>query len=158
MGILPPNTEVEAALPADFFRKQRYVAFSYYPAHGFEYERYFSPAGVTPKEIVRVESSTAIVELVAAGFGASILPEWCVRRDAASARITLRELAPEAINVTWHAFGRAKFIEGDAKILDAVASAIQAAVAPVGLANPNSGVLPLTSKGMSKCQLLANDV
>ena len=136
MGVLPPATEVEGALPADFFRKQRYVAFSYYPAHGFEYERYFSPAGVSPKEIVRVESSTAIIELVAAGFGASILPEWCVRRDAASARIVLRELAPETIHVTWHAFGRAKLMEGNAKILDSVASAIQAAVNPLCPAKP----------------------
>jgi LysR family transcriptional regulator for metE and metH len=126
VGVVPLSSQTGAPLAADFFRKQRYLAFSYHPAHGFEYERYFSPAGVWPKEIVRTESTSAIIELVAAGFGASILPTWCITPDAAPRRVALGDLAPEPIHITWHVFGRSKLIEGNAGILNAVATAITA--------------------------------
>ncbi|UVK51824.1 LysR family transcriptional regulator [Mesorhizobium sp. AR02] len=127
VGVVPSSTQTSAPLAAEFFRKQSYLAFSYHPAHGFEYERYFSPAGVWPKEIVRIESTSAIIELVAAGFGASILPAWCVPRDAASRGITLCDLAPQPVHVTWHVFGRSKLMEGNVSILNTFAAAISSA-------------------------------
>ncbi|MGX8013599.1 LysR family transcriptional regulator [Mesorhizobium sp. ORM8.1] len=125
VGVVPLSDQTDAPLSADFFKKQRYLAFSYHPAHGFEYERFFSPAGVWPKEIVRIESTSAIIELVAAGFGASILPAWCVTQDAALRRVALTDLAPEALQVTWHVFGRSKLMEGNVSILNTLASAIR---------------------------------
>ena len=96
-----------------------------HPAHVFEYERYFSPAGVWPKEIVRIEFTSAIIELVAEGFGASILPAWSVPPDVALRGVTLCDLAPEPVHVTWHVFGRSKLMEGNVSILNTVASAIR---------------------------------
>ncbi|CAH2397045.1 LysR family transcriptional regulator [Mesorhizobium escarrei] len=125
VGVVPISSRASAPLAADFFKKQKYLAFSYHPAHGFEYERYFSPAGVWPKEIVRIESTSAIIELVAAGFGASILPAWCVTQDAASRLVALSDLAPEPIHIMWHVFGRSKLMEGNVSILNTFASAIR---------------------------------
>ena len=127
VGVVPFSSQIAAPLEAKFFSRQRYLAFSYHPAHGFEYERYFSPAGVWPQEIVRIESTCAIIELVAAGFGASILPAWCATQDAALQRVALSNLAPETLHITWHIFGRSKLMEGNAGILNTVASAITAA-------------------------------
>lgn len=125
VGVVPLSAQTGAPLAAEFFGKQRYLAFSYHPAHGFEYERYFSPAGVWPKEIVRIESTSAIIELVAEGFGASILPAWSVPPDVALRGVTLCDLAPEPVHVTWHVFGRSKLMEGNVSILNTVASAIR---------------------------------
>ncbi|UVK37410.1 LysR family transcriptional regulator [Mesorhizobium sp. AR10] len=125
VGVVPLSGQTDTPLQAEFFGRQRYLAFSYHPAHGFEYERFFSPAGVWPREIVRIESTSAIIELVAAGFGASILPAWCVTQDAALRRVALGELAPEPIHITWHVFGRSKLMEGNASILNTLASAIR---------------------------------
>lgn len=125
VGVVPLSSRASAPLTADFFGRQKYIAFSYHPAHGFEYERYFSPAGVWPKEIVRIESTSAIIELIAAGFGASILPAWCVTQDAASRRVALGELAPEPMHIMWHVFGRSKLMEGNVSVMDTFASAIR---------------------------------
>jgi hypothetical protein len=51
-------------------------------------------------EIVRIESMSAIIELVAACFGASILSAWCVTQDAALHRVALSDLASRALHIT----------------------------------------------------------
>ena len=51
----------------------RYVAFSTTPEAGFENERFLGPSRVAPKEILRVESTTAILGLVATSDRITIL-------------------------------------------------------------------------------------
>lgn len=123
VAVLPPDADPGTPISAEFFETRRFLAFSYHPAQGFEYERYLSPAGVIPKNLLRVESAAAIIELVAAGFGVSILPMWCALEGATSGRVVVRELAPEPLRIGWHFFGRAKLMEKDIAIR-ALASAI----------------------------------
>jgi LysR family transcriptional regulator for metE and metH len=50
------------------------------PEVGFEHTEFMVPAGVTPGRILRVESVSLILALVAAGRGLTIQPELCLRR------------------------------------------------------------------------------
>ena len=67
-----PLAERDALAPADF-DGVRYVAFSTTPEAGFENERFLGPSRVAPKEILRVESTTAILGLVATSDRITIL-------------------------------------------------------------------------------------
>jgi LysR family transcriptional regulator for metE and metH len=54
-----------------------------------------APAGVTPREISRIQLTEAIVEMVRAGLGISVLAKWAVRPylesgDLAAVRLTQR--------------------------------------------------------------------
>lgn len=78
--------ELAAAVPADHAAADRgsllpeevevlpYLTAGEKPEPGFEFERFLEPAGVYPNEIVRIESVSMILQLVAAGRGLTIQP------------------------------------------------------------------------------------
>lgn len=77
----------------------RYLASSLDPRPGFEFEKFFLPAGVGPLTIVRVESFAALLTMVANGGGVSIQPSLAVRGRAHSG-VRVLELS-EHIEVRW---------------------------------------------------------
>ena len=91
---LSDRSELE---PADF-NGARYVTFSTTPEDGFEYSSFLGPAGVIPTDIVRVETISGILELVAATDRVTIL---C--RQAVSNRHDVRcvPLKPAPPTMTW---------------------------------------------------------
>jgi len=110
---------------AQVFEALRYLAFQYHPAHGFEYERFFQPAGIVPKTINRVESVSAILAMVNAGYGASILPAWCVADAAAGGRVIVRELSPGPIDLSWSLYGALKDAENRQHVMTATVVALR---------------------------------
>lgn len=78
------------------FEGRTYITYSDRPEAGFEYEQFFAPAGVLPADVRRIESSTTILDLVAAGLGVTILPAITTRAHQRAGRVVIRRLASPA--------------------------------------------------------------
>lgn len=86
-----------SALSPDDFRGARYVTFGTTPEEGFEYTSFLAPHEVTVDHVLRVESTQAIINLVAATKRVSILSRWSVPAHSGVAHILL-EPPPPAIS------------------------------------------------------------
>jgi LysR family transcriptional regulator for metE and metH len=107
------------------FAGWRYVAFQAHPSPGFEYERFFQAGGYIPGDIFRVETSTGIISLVAAGMGASIVPRWSLPIEMNAGRLSVRRLAPEAIFITWGFYSQLKVPGAKHGLLAAIVAALK---------------------------------
>ena len=82
------------------------VAETYYltagetPTHGFEHSEFMVPAGVEPREVVRIESAAVVLRMIAAGRGITILPRLAVT-EADVAEVTVVDLAGPHVPVRW---------------------------------------------------------
>jgi LysR family transcriptional regulator for metE and metH len=86
-----------AFLRARDFADQHLIIFSIPKEKSLIFRRVLTPAGVSPKEVSYVQLTEAMVEMVKAGLGVSILPRWTVApllkaRDLAARSITHRGL------------------------------------------------------------------
>jgi DNA-binding transcriptional LysR family regulator len=67
-----------AALTPDDFVDADYVTYSTTPQAGFEHATFFAPRRVWPKRILRIESISTLLDVVAVGLWTSVLPRWTV--------------------------------------------------------------------------------
>jgi LysR family transcriptional regulator for metE and metH len=81
-----------AFLRARDFADQHLIIFSVPKEKSLIFHRVLTPAGVSPKEVSYVQLTEAMVEMVKAGLGVSILPRWTVARELAARSITHRGL------------------------------------------------------------------
>lgn len=100
VAVVPAGHELAGrpALTARDVVGQRYVTYSSIPQPGFEQETFFRPGGVYPTEMIRLESTTAIVAAVASGSCLSILSRWVVEDQPG---VTIVDLEPATPSVTW---------------------------------------------------------
>ena len=77
----------------------------HYP--GFEYERFIRPAQVTPQRVKVIEMVDAIVELVSAGQGVSVLSRWAIEPSIKAQRVSEVRLGPEGLDLFWSCICRA---------------------------------------------------
>lgn len=77
----------------------------YYP--GFEYERFIRPAGVAPQRIKIIEMVGAIVELVSANQGVSVLSRWAIKPSLMAQRVAEVQLGPKGLGLVWSGVCRA---------------------------------------------------
>jgi LysR family transcriptional regulator for metE and metH len=87
-----------AALTPEDFVDADYATYSTTPQAGFEHATFFAPRRVWPKRILRLESISALLEVVAAGLWTSVLPRWTV--PAGRGIVTIR-LEPSAPPISW---------------------------------------------------------
>lgn len=97
-----PLADHDALTPEDFV-KSAYVTHSTTPQDGFEYATFFAPSQVWPGRILRLESITAIIELVAASRWISILPQWTVPLDRGVVTVALDPNPPA---ISWSLISR----------------------------------------------------
>lgn len=118
MAIVPPNQPLAMAsyLSAESFEDMVYFAHSLTPQSGFELEAFFGPAGTRPGHVAQIQSLPAIIDLVAAGLGASIQLASTVRAAAKRGEIALVSLTPSNMTHPWCLLARPDFIL-DAKSL-----------------------------------------
>ncbi len=83
-----------------------YLTYSRSAQPGFEYERFIRPAGVVPHLVTVVEVTDAIVELIAAGFGVSILSRWAVQSAIRNENISAVRLGKSGLDLGWSALVR----------------------------------------------------
>jgi LysR family transcriptional regulator for metE and metH len=102
-ALVPPDGPLagQAEVSAADLAPNGFLSYGDIPQPGFEFEGFFRPAGVFPARIVRVESTTAIAAMVAAGLGVSILADSAARTAAGRAGAVVRPLAGAELSVPW---------------------------------------------------------
>lgn len=105
------------ARPEDL-AEETYLTYSRTRQPGFEYDRFIRPSGVSPRLLRIIENTDAIVELVASGFGVSILAEWAMRPAAEAGRVALVRVGPAGLPLNWAALLREADDTGGTSVRD----------------------------------------
>jgi LysR family transcriptional regulator for metE and metH len=124
--------EPEDLIPYDYF------TYSMTPEPGLEYDRALRRAPA-PRRITRLEQIEAIVELVKAGLGVSILTRWAMEPHVRAGTLACRRVTPEGIDVAWFAALRANESEESAPARVAAALADWCADPASGLRSMETG-------------------
>ena len=85
---------------------QVYISYSDIAEKGHEYDSFLKPAQISYRKMLKVELTEAIVELVAAGFGISILSRWAVSQYLHLGVLASAKVSREGLFVDWHAVTR----------------------------------------------------
>lgn len=91
---------------AQAFGGETYITYSFTQQSGFEAERFLRPANATPARLVRVELPEAIVELVRAGLGVSVLSRWAIEPYLRAGTLAATQLSAQGLNIDWYALYR----------------------------------------------------
>ncbi len=83
-----------------------FITYTRVPEPDREYARLFRPSNAYPNWIETVEVPEAIVEMVAAGLGTSVLAGWAVAGAVASGRILSAGVGEAGIRIPWYAATR----------------------------------------------------
>lgn len=83
-----------------------FITYTRTPEPDREFARLFRPTNSYPSWIETVELPEAIVEMVAAGLGTSVLSRWAIADAIEQGRITTSRVGSDGITVPWHAFTR----------------------------------------------------
>jgi len=108
VGVIPPDHPYADRdfLVGEDFRSIDYVTYSMEHETGFEGDRLFRPGNLYPGAVIKAGNSDAVLALVEAGFGVSVLSRWAVRDHEERGRLITRRLTEEGIYVTWNALSR----------------------------------------------------
>lgn len=93
---------VDAAELAD----ETYLTYNAQPTPGFEYDRFIRPAEAYPLVVRVVRQTSAIIELVAAGAGVSVLSKWALQPALKGQRVASASCGAAGLPLTWHAATR----------------------------------------------------
>ena len=112
-------------LVADDFIDETYITNSAVPERNREYELFFQPNAIYPERVVQVGFTGAILRLVAAGIGTTIITRWILESDDRLAGVVSRPLTKSGLFVNWFAiFSRKTDVEAQAQTLcDVIARA-----------------------------------
>jgi len=102
-AVCAPRHAWPDGVTADVVGAERYLTYSHLPERGFEYDGFFRPAGVYPANIHRLESVSAVLRMIAADFGVSVLPRWMV---ADASDVLIRSLEPAPPEIEWAVYLR----------------------------------------------------
>jgi len=83
-----------------------FITYTRVPEPDREYARLFRPSNSYPNWIETVEVPEAIVEMVAAGLGSSVLAGWAVADAIKSGRIVGARVGKQGVSVPWYAATR----------------------------------------------------
>lgn len=86
--------------PADLI-DQTYLTYNPTPTRGFEYDRFIRPGDDYPRVVRVVPQTSAILELVSAGTGVSILSRWALSPAIEAGRIAAVPCGPDGLSLTW---------------------------------------------------------
>jgi LysR family transcriptional regulator for metE and metH len=93
-------------IEAQDLSEQQYYTYSQNVLPGFEYDRFIRPSGVIPQQVEVVEMTDAIIELISAGMGMSILSKWAVDTALKSQRVSYTHLGQHGLDLAWSALTR----------------------------------------------------
>ena len=90
------------SVEASLFAEQTYVAHHTNPESGREYELVFSAHDVLPQRVLRAGMTEAVLALVVAGQGVTLLPAWTARLYSQTMPLQLIPLAGPVKALPWH--------------------------------------------------------
>ncbi len=85
---------------------EEFITYTRVPEPDREYERLFRPSNSYPNWTETVEVPEAIVEMVAAGLGISVLAGWAIKNAVDGGRIVAARVGHEGIVIPWFAATR----------------------------------------------------
>ena len=91
---------------------ENFITTTKVPRPDQEFALFFRPSDNYPHWAATVEMPEAIVELVAAGLGTSILAAWAIQPAVTSGRIVTARLGASGLSVPWRAMVRAEDDDG----------------------------------------------
>jgi LysR family transcriptional regulator for metE and metH len=103
--IMPPGHRLAGrhAVEGPDIVGEDFITYTKVPEPDREYARLFRPSGSYPNWTETVELPEAIVELVAAGLGISVLAGWAVRGAIAAGRVVTARVGGDGLSVAWFA-------------------------------------------------------
>lgn len=107
--VLPPEHRLagRASIEGSDIVGEDFITYTRVPEPDREYARLFRPSNSYPNWIETVEVPEAIVEMVAAGLGISVLAGWAVRNAVDDGRIVASRVGTQGILIPWFAATRA---------------------------------------------------
>lgn len=124
IALLPTDHENAGRpfLVAEDFIEETYITNSAVPERNREYELFFQPLAVYPERVMQVGFTKAILDLVAAGIGTTIVTKWIMDSDVLKG-VTALPLNKNGLHVYWFAiFPRKTEVENPALLLADVVS------------------------------------
>ncbi|TDI79758.1 MAG: LysR family transcriptional regulator [Caldithrix sp.] len=67
------------------------------------FQRVLIPAGVTPKKTTKIQLTEAIIEMVKANLGITVMARWAIRPHMRSKKLVMVPVANHALARTWYA-------------------------------------------------------
>lgn len=104
MAVLPlehPSTS-KKYLEVQDFSDSTYITHNLVPQHGKEYELFFSRDAARPQKVMQVGLTEAIIELVEAGFGVTILTRWVLDSYLDKHNIVAIPLTKNGLFAEWY--------------------------------------------------------
>ena len=120
LALLPADHAKAARsfLGSEDFIDETYITNSATPERNREYELFFQPNAVFPERVVQVGFPGAILELVAAGIGITIITRWILQSDDRYTNVISRPLTKNGLFINWFAmFQRKSEVENPAQLL-----------------------------------------
>lgn len=90
-------------LIAEDFADETYITNNAVPESNREYELFFQPSSIYPERVVQVGFTSAILELVAAGIGTTIITRWILASDRRVSGVVSRPLTRTGLYLNWFA-------------------------------------------------------
>jgi LysR family transcriptional regulator for metE and metH len=90
-------------LAAEDLLDEPYIADGTTRETGREFERLFEPSGVRPQRVLRAGHTEAVIALVRAGFGLTILSRRTAQAYLDRGGLTAVPLTPKGLYLEWHA-------------------------------------------------------
>ncbi|MEO1198290.1 MAG: LysR family transcriptional regulator [Pseudomonadota bacterium] len=102
--IMPPDHRLagKAFIEGQDVVGESFITYTRIPEPDREYARLFRPNDTYPNWTETVELPEAIVEMVAAGLGTSVLAGWAVKGAIDGNRIVGARVGREGVSVPWH--------------------------------------------------------
>ena len=91
----------QAFIEAEDLAEEDFITYSRIPAPDAEYARVMRPAGRYPRWTATVELPEAIVELVRAGLGTSVLTHWAVAPHLATGALAATRVTEAGLRIDW---------------------------------------------------------
>jgi LysR family transcriptional regulator for metE and metH len=83
-----------------------FITYTRTPEPDREFARLFRPSNHFPSWVETVELPEAIVDMVAAGLGTSVLARWAVEDAICQGRVAESRVGTDGISIPWHGFTR----------------------------------------------------
>lgn len=114
--ITPPDHPLAERpyIQAEDLQQENYLTYSRTAQPGFEYERFIRPSGMAPRYVQVVEMTDAIVELIATGFGVSILSRWALATALDACRVCASQVGEQGLDLHWSILMRESEVDGSA--------------------------------------------
>ena len=109
-------------LAADFL-DDPFITYSTIYEIGFEEELLWRPAGRRPLNYLRSGNTEAVIEMVKAGFGRSILSRWAVQSYLDDQTLVALPVTAQGMPVHWNALVRKR--HQNVELLNAVSEQLQ---------------------------------